>query len=166
MTDRHHSAVMASPLGDLTIVATDRGLRAILWPDDDPDRLALPESEPDPDLRHPVIAAAVAQLDEYFAGSRTSFDLPLDLRGTDFRVAAWRALAEIPFGSTATYGEQARRLGRPGAARAIGTAIGRNPVPMVLPCHRVVAGDGSLAGFAGGLDAKRWLLQHERALAV
>jgi len=164
MNETHFSTVMPSPVGDLTIVATDRGLRAILWPGDDDARVALPETTPDPRRDHPVLAATVAQLGEYFAGARTTFDLPLDLRGTDFQVASWRALAEIPFGATTTYGDQARRLGRPAAARAVGAATGRNPVSIVLPCHRVVGSDGSLTGFAGGLDTKAWLLGHEGAI--
>ncbi len=99
---------------------------------------------------------------EYFAGRRTTFDIPLDLRGTEFQVTVWRALAEIPFGQTSTYGEQAARIGRPSAARAVGAANGRNPVSIVLPCHRIVGKDGSLTGFAGGLDTKQYLLDHER----
>lgn len=163
-TDRHYTATYASPVGTLDIVATDAGLRAILWPDDEPDRVRLPVDAVLDAVDHPVIAATVAQLDEYFAAQRTTFDLPFDLRGTDFQVANWLALAEIPFGSTATYGEQAKRLGRPNAARAIGAATGRNPLSIVLPCHRVVGSDGSLTGFAGGLETKRWLLHHEGAI--
>jgi len=164
MNDTHYSTVLPSPVGDLTIVATDQGVRAVLWPRDDDSRVALPETTPDPQRHHPVLAAAVAQLGEYFAGTRTTFDLPLDLRGTDFQLASWRALADIPFGATSTYGDVARGLGRPGAARAVGAATGRNPVSIVLPCHRVLGSDGSLTGFAGGLVTKRWLLRHEGAL--
>jgi methylated-DNA-[protein]-cysteine S-methyltransferase len=111
-----------------------------------------------------VLAAAARQLEEYFAGERTAFELPLDLEGTRFQRAAWLALAEIPYGETVSYGEQARRLGRPHAVRAVGAANGRNPVPIVLPCHRVVGSDGSLTGFGGGLDVKRALLDHEAGL--
>ena len=103
---------------------------------------------------------------EYFGGGRTTFDIPLDLDGTRFQVAAWRSLAQIPFGSTTTYGHQAAGLGIPTAARAIGAANGANPVCIVLPCHRVIGSDGSLTGFGGGLPVKRWLLDHEaRVLA-
>ena len=108
-----------------------------------------------------MLAAAAAQLREYFAGSRRAFDLPLDLDGTDFQRRAWTALAAIPYGETRSYREQARRLGVPRAARAIGAANGANPVPIVLPCHRLVGADGSLTGFGGGLDVKRWLLDFE-----
>jgi methylated-DNA-[protein]-cysteine S-methyltransferase len=159
MTDTHYCAVIDSPVGALTIVATDVGLRAVLWNRDAAGRVPLPDLVTAPD--HPVVAKAATQLAEYFAGTRTEFDLPMDLRGTEFQVANWRALADIPFGSTSTYGEQARRLGRPRAARAIGAATARNPLSIVLPCHRVMGSDGSLTGFAGGLDVKRWLLRHE-----
>jgi methylated-DNA-[protein]-cysteine S-methyltransferase len=143
-----------TPVGALTLVAGDNGLRAILWPDQSPPRDAEAGS-------HPVIADAEQQLDEYFAGARRSFDLPLDLVGTPFQQRAWLALATIPFGTTISYGEQARRLGVPRAVRAIGAANGRNPLSIVLPCHRVVGANGALTGYGGGLDAKRHLLEHE-----
>ncbi len=163
MTDTHYCAVIDSPVGALTIVATDAGLRAVLWEDDAAGRVPLPDVVTDPD--HPVVAKAATQLSEYFAGTRTDFDLPMDLRGTEFQVANWLALSEIAYGSTATYGELAGRLGRPRAARATGAATGRNPLSIVLPCHRVMGRDGSLTGFAGGLDTKRWLLRHEGVLS-
>ena len=105
------------------------------------------------------------QLDEYFAGTRTGFDLPLDLHGTPFQLAAWHALAEIPYGETRSYAEQAARLGRPAAVRAVGAANGRNPLSIVLPCHRVIGSDGALRGFGGGLDVKAGLLAFEAASA-
>ena len=108
-----------------------------------------------------MLAVAAAQLSEYFAGTRQEFDLPLDLDGTAFQRRAWTALAKIPYGETRSYGEQARRLGVPRAARAIGAANGANPLPIVLPCHRLVGADGSLTGFGGGLETKRWLLEFE-----
>jgi methylated-DNA-[protein]-cysteine S-methyltransferase len=175
--------VMDSPLGPLTLVASDRGLRAVMWPDeraadDLADELAeeLEEELEDEQIERdrvddeliddpndPVLVAAVSQLEEYFAGRRTEFDLPLDLVGTNFQIACWLALDEIPYGETRTYGEQATSVGRPTATRAVGAANGRNPVSIVLPCHRVIGADGSLTGFGGGLDAKRWLLDHERS---
>ena len=106
----------------------------------------------------------MTQLREYFAGTRTGFDLPLDLQGTEFQVAAWKALAKVRFGQTATYAHQAASIGRPTATRAVGAANGRNPVAIVLPCHRIVGSDGSLTGFAGGLGVKQWLLDHERSV--
>ena len=162
MGDPHYFATMPSPVGELTLVASGHGLRAILWPDDD-DRVPLPEAMLEQQDR-PVLTDAKRQLTEYFEGSRTEFDLPLDLRGTEFQKAAWQALADIPYGTTASYAEQASRIGRPTAVRAIGAANGRNPLSIVLPCHRVVGSNGSLTGFAGGLDSKRLLLQHEGAL--
>jgi len=114
---------------------------------------------------HPALRRAVAELHEYFAGDRTVFDLPLAPRGTAFQLAAWRALETIPYGETVSYGEQARRLGDVKKSRAVGAANGANPIPIIVPCHRVVGSDGSLTGFGGGLDAKRWLLAHERRVA-
>lgn len=151
-----------SPLGPLGLVASTEGLVAVLWPDDPPERVRVGDDmveSPDNEL----LIETATQLDEYFGGTRQTFDLPLDLRGTEFQVAAWTALAGIPYGETATYGEQAAWLGRPKAVRAIGAANGRNPVSIVLPCHRVLGANGSLTGFAGGLDAKRFLLDIEQS---
>jgi methylated-DNA-[protein]-cysteine S-methyltransferase len=139
-----------TPIGPLGLVASERGLRRILWP-----------GEPGAGGDEEVLAAAAQQLREYFAGTRRTFDLPLELEGTDFQRRAWLGLAEIPYGETRSYGEQARRLGVPRAARAVGAANGANPLPIVLPCHRLIGADGSLTGFGGGLDVKRWLLEHE-----
>jgi methylated-DNA-[protein]-cysteine S-methyltransferase len=156
-----NTAVLDSPCGALTFVASDTGLRAVLWPNERPGRVVFAEplvENPD----HPVLVAAMTQMGEYFAGARTTFEIPLDLRGTPFQVKAWRSLAGIPYGTTSTYAEQAARLGDAKKARAVGAANGRNPVSIVLPCHRVVGADGSLTGFAGGLDTKRYLLALER----
>ncbi len=150
-----------SPFGPLTIVGSTAGLRAILWPNDNPTRAGLAAVPLRPGTIG-VLEEAAHQLDDYFAGTRTTFDLPLDLHGTAFQLAAWQALAEIPYGGTRTYAEQAARLGRPAAVRAVGTANGRNPLAIVLPCHRVVGSDGALRGFAGGLDVKASLLAFER----
>ena len=143
---------VATPIGRLGLVASERGLSRILWP-----------GEPGAGGEGAMLAEAAEQLREYFAGKRKAFDVPLDLHGTEFQRRAWLALAEIPYGETRSYGEQARRLGAPRAARAVGAANGANPLPIVLPCHRLVGADGSLTGFGGGLDVKRWLLQHESA---
>jgi methylated-DNA-[protein]-cysteine S-methyltransferase len=154
-----YSVLFPSPVGSLTLVASDAGLLAILWPTEKPGRVKLPDmSRGD----HPVLDTTCVQLTEYFAGKRQQFDLPLDLHGTPFQVKAWRSLADIPYGTTTSYAEQADRLGAPKAVRAVGSANARNPISIVLPCHRVVASNGSLAGFAGGLAAKRWLLDFER----
>jgi methylated-DNA-[protein]-cysteine S-methyltransferase len=157
------STVMDTPVGRLTIIASDDGVRAILWPDEDAGRVRLPTVSPDSD--HPVIAATVAQLGEYFDGEREEFELPLDPIGTDFQQSAWMALRTIPFGTTVSYGEQASRMGDRRKARAVGAANGRNPISIVVPCHRVVGSNGSLTGFAGGIDTKAWLLDHERRVA-
>jgi methylated-DNA-[protein]-cysteine S-methyltransferase len=112
-----------------------------------------------------VLADATRQLEEYFDGDRVVFDLPLELHGTEFQRRCWVALASIPYGQTVSYGEQARRLGFDRTrARAVGAANGQNPLPIVLPCHRVIGADGSLTGFGGGLHVKRFLLEHEGAL--
>lgn len=150
---------MASPVGRLTLVASESGLAAILWEDDRPGRVTLGAMEERPD--HPVLVETEAQLRDYFAGTRTRFDLPLDAVGTDFQKRVWAQLLAIPFGETRTYGEIAHAIGSPNAVRAVGGANGRNPLSIVAPCHRVIGGNGTLTGFAGGLEAKRYLLAHE-----
>jgi len=160
MSSALFSTVVDSPVGTLTIVASDAGVRAVLWPDDDPKRVRVLDAVDDP--THPVIAAAASQLDEYFAGTRTTFDVPLDPVGTDFQRAAWEALRTIPYGVTVSYGDQADRMGDRRKARAVGAANGRNPISIIVPCHRVVGANGSLTGFAGGVDTKAWLLAHEQ----
>jgi len=153
------SAALRSPVGTLLVSASPAGVVSIGFvvvggaP-------VLVAAGADPSAeRH--VEAAVLQLDEYFAGRRREFDLPLDLRGTPFQVLAWQALLRIPFGATVTYGEQAAMIGRPGAARAVGSANGRNPVPIVVPCHRVLAAGSALGGYSSGLDVKRSLLALE-----
>jgi methylated-DNA-[protein]-cysteine S-methyltransferase len=108
-----------------------------------------------------ALAGAAEQLAAYFDGGRREFDLPLSMHGTPFQQRAWRALCEVPFGQTWTYAELARRIGAPRAVRAVGAAVGRNPISIIVPCHRIVGSDGSLTGFGGGLPRKRWLLEHE-----
>jgi methylated-DNA-[protein]-cysteine S-methyltransferase len=151
-------AACDTPVGRLALVAGDAGLRRVLWPGEAPPEGA--DAGP-----HPVLDAAATQLEEYFAGDRTAFELPLDLAGTAFQRRAWLELAAIPYGTTRSYGAQAERLGRPGAARAVGAANARNPLPIVLPCHRLVGARGALTGFAGGLEVKRALLAHEARVA-
>jgi methylated-DNA-[protein]-cysteine S-methyltransferase len=143
-----------TPIGKLTVVAADTGIRSVLWNGQAPPDDAMEGTSE-------ILDAAVSQLREYFAGARRSFDLPLDLLGTPFQQKAWLELGSIPFGETISYAEQARRVGRPKATRAVGAANGRNPVPVVLPCHRVIGSTGALTGFGGGLDTKRALLDHE-----
>lgn len=151
---------MDSPVGRLKLVASDKGLAAVLWKNDSPRRVHLTDLVKDID--HPVLRQAEKQLREYFAGKRRSFSLPLDMQGTPFQKNVWHALLEIPFGETRSYGELARLLGRPSASRAVGAANGRNPLSIVVPCHRVIGTSGKLTGFAGGLETKAHLLELER----
>ena len=149
-----------SPVGPLLLAADDDGLRTIEF------HAAAHPVRRDPDWRegdHVLLQRAIAQLREYFAGTRRAFDLPLAPRGTDFQRETWRTLATIPYGETISYAELARRVGRPKASRAVGAANGRNPLPIVLPCHRVIGANGSLTGFGGGLPTKEFLLQLEKA---
>ncbi|VXC88979.1 methylated-DNA--[protein]-cysteine S-methyltransferase [Sphingomonas sp. AX6] len=158
------STHIPSPVGELTLVASDAGLVAVLWEHDDFDRVRLGAMVEADD--HPVLVAAAAQLGEYFAGKRTAFDLALDFRGTDFQKHVWAALLTIPFGETRSYGEIARQIGQPTASRAVGAANGRNPISIIAPCHRVIGSNGSLTGFAGGIEAKRLLLRLENPTLV
>lgn len=157
---------MDSPVGELTLVASADGLRAVLWEEDRPGRVRIGDTSGGGDAADAVLERTADQLAEYFAGTRTTFDLPLDPQGTAFQQQAWQVLRTIPYAETMTYGEQAAQLGGPQKARAVGSANGRNPISIVVPCHRVVGSTGSLTGFAGGLDAKSWLLQHEQSVAA
>jgi methylated-DNA-[protein]-cysteine S-methyltransferase len=114
------------------------------------------------DPHHPVLVEAARQLDQYFAGQRKEFELKLEFRGTDFQKRVWDELLKIPFGETRTYGEIARRLGNVNAMRAVGAANGRNPIPIIAPCHRVIGASGALVGFGGGLEVKEYLINFER----
>lgn len=146
-------------MGPLTLVATDGALSG-LYMTDQRHRPPLESfGVPDADALQP----AIAQLQEYFAGQRTSFDVPLRLSGTDFQQTVWDALREIPYGDTESYGQLAARIGRPAASRAVGLANGKNPISIIVPCHRVIGSGGSLTGYGGGLDRKQRLLAFERA---
>lgn len=142
-----------SPLGRLEIEATDTAVIAI--------RFAEAETPASP-ADTPLLQACLRQLDEYFKGQRVSFDLPLQLGGTEFQRMVWRELTTIPFGQTISYGELARRIGNPKAVRAVGAANGKNIINIVIPCHRVIGGNGKLTGYGGGLERKEWLLNHEK----
>lgn len=161
-----YETTMSTPVGVLTLVASEVGLRAVLWQTEKPNRVRLDNRDGGEIDPNGVLDAAREQLSEYFAGTRTEFDLALDSQGTDFQQAAWMALRSIAFAETVSYGEQARRMGDSRKARAVGAANGRNPLSIVVPCHRVVGADGSLTGFAAGIDAKSWLLNHERSVAA
>lgn len=150
---------MDSPVGVLTLVARGEKLSAILWENDDPERVRLGELVED--AGHPVLVETERQLREYFAGRLETFSVPLDFAGTEFQRKVWMALTTIPFGETRSYAEIARQIGSPQAVRAVGAANGRNPISIIAPCHRVIGANGKLTGFAGGLEAKAFLLRIE-----
>lgn len=155
----YHFKLVSTPVGELKLVASERGLAAILWKNDDPHGSRfLPQTR---DEAHPVLIEAERQLREYFAGERRCFTLPLDFVGTEFQKKVWNALVAIPFGETRSYSEIARQIGHPQAVRAVGAANGRNPLSIVAPCHRVIGANGKLTGFAGGLEIKAFLLYLE-----
>ncbi|MEI2265309.1 methylated-DNA--[protein]-cysteine S-methyltransferase [Erwinia sp. CGal63] len=155
----HFYKLMPSPVGILKLIASDRGLAAVLWENEDPKRYRLPD--PLQEGSHPILQETERQLTEYFAGKRKRFTLPLDFVGTEFQKKVWAALVAIPFGETRSYSDIAREIGHPAAVRAVGAANGRNPVSIIAPCHRVIGANGKLTGFAGGLDAKALLLKLE-----
>ncbi|MEV0777328.1 methylated-DNA--[protein]-cysteine S-methyltransferase [Streptomyces sp. NPDC050433] len=161
MTSTSHT-VVDSPYGPLTLVATDGVLSALYMtgqrhrpPQETFGKVDDPEARP--------FGAVIAQLDEYFAGGRTEFDLPLRLHGTPFQRSVWEQLLKIPYGETRSYGQLADALGKSGASRAVGLANGKNPVGIIVPCHRVIGSTGSLTGYGGGLDRKQRLLAFEGA---
>jgi methylated-DNA-[protein]-cysteine S-methyltransferase len=150
---------MESPVGKLKLVASSKALVAVLWEQERPNRVKL--GTMNLALRHPILLETERQLSEYFAGKRTRFDLPLEPGGTEFQKKVWQALREIPFGNTRSYLDLARAIGSHAASRAIGAANGKNPLSIVVPCHRVVGAGGALTGFAGGLETKAALLALE-----
>jgi methylated-DNA-[protein]-cysteine S-methyltransferase len=156
MTDTMLSARISSPIGMLTLRSNGSALMQLLIARDEETTPETVPAEADP-----VLAAAREQLDAYFDSRLTEFDLPLEPRGTDFQRRVWDSLKAIPFGETISYAELARRIDQPKAVRAVGAANGRNPLMIIVPCHRVIGADGSLTGFGGGIDRKRWLLDHE-----
>ncbi|MGA8761754.1 MAG: methylated-DNA--[protein]-cysteine S-methyltransferase [Candidatus Sulfotelmatobacter sp.] len=168
-----HSVVFDSPIGPLFLAASGQGLVALEFDARLPGQQTI-----HPNPRHlreakkafafqesaPLMRSYVDEVEEYFAGERREFSFPLDLRGTEFQLACWRALLAIPYGETRTYADIARIVGKPYAFRAVGMANNRNPIAVVIPCHRVIASDGTLCGYGGGLDVKRKLLELEGAL--
>ena len=154
--------IFSSPVGDLTMIVSDTGLAALLWENDDQRRVRIDRGERA--SGHPLLCETSKQLRAYFSGHLTSFDLPLDFQGTAFQKQVWAALLRIPFGEVRSYGAIAADIGRPTASRAVGAANGRNPISIIAPCHRVIGSAGALTGFAGGLEAKRYLLDHEQAV--
>ena len=151
---------LASPVGILTLTATDHALTGVWFDSSRAGRV----KQDGPAGTNAVLDRTREQLEQYFAGTRTEFDLPLEFTGTPFQQRVWNLLRTIPYGITTSYGELARRLGDANATRAVGAANGQNPIPIIVPCHRVVGSRGELTGFGGGIDRKRWLLEHEGAL--
>jgi methylated-DNA-[protein]-cysteine S-methyltransferase len=159
--------IMPSPVGELLLTATEEGLTRVWFEENrhgGPRSAEWRSAEEVGGAAERILRAAREQLDAYFAGERKSFDLPLAAAGTPFQERVWKALCTIPFGHTSSYGEIAIRMGEPRAVRAVGAANGRNPIPIVVPCHRVIGANGDLTGFGGGIERKRWLLEHEGAL--
>jgi len=150
-----------SPIGPLTLTACDGVLTGVHMHN----QRHAPTPPATCNRDDTPFARAVEQLRAYFAGELTEFDLPLQMNGTEFQRRVWAGLREIPYGETLSYGELAARVGSPGASRAVGLANGRNPIAIIVPCHRVIGADGSLTGYGGGLDRKVWLLEHEAAQA-
>ena len=152
MTVKSAAGVYRSPIGDLVVSVTERGVSKIYFSEEP----VANESKGDA-----ILTACLAQLAEYFEGVRVEFSVPLDLNGTPFQLSVWRALLQIPYGETSSYGGVASAIGRPKAVRAVGGANHNNPVSIIVPCHRVIGSDGGLTGYGGGLHRKRWLLDHE-----
>ena len=157
-------SVIPSPIGPLLLAADESGLRLIEF--DSPRHPIRRDSDWQRADDDAILGETRAQLDDYFAGTRRTFDLPLAPRGTEFQLDVWQALRAIPYGETINYAQLAARIGNPSAMRAVGAANGRNPLPIVVPCHRVIGADGTLTGFGGGLPTKHFLLKLEGAIAT
>ena len=158
----NHRTTIDSPIGPITLVADDDALVEVHLPDEKLSKTTAAADVAPGD--HAVLKQAATELDEYFSGARDTFTVALTPRGTEFQLAAWQALTTIPYGEVVSYGEQARRLGDAKKSRAVGAANGRNPIPIIVPCHRVVGANGHLTGFGGGLESKAWLLDHEQRI--
>ena len=152
---------MDSPVGALKLVAHDHALVAVMWDNEDHKRVRLAELIEN--HQHPMLLRVKKQLEQYFAGQRQQFDLPLDFQGTDFQQQVWQTLLTIPYGETRSYKEIAVQIGNEKAVRAVGAANGKNPISIIAPCHRVIGSSGALVGFAGGLDKKQILLSLEQS---
>ena len=155
----HPYKIITSPVGILTLVTDNKSLVQIDW--ENPGSAAVKRNPENEDKNHPVLLQAAEELNEYFAGKRQSFTIDVDPEGTEFQKKVWKALLTIPFGKTKTYGEVAALIGNRDAVRAVGGAANKNPVPVIIPCHRVIGADGKLVGFGGGLERKEFLLEIE-----
>lgn len=154
---------MKSPVGELLLISSDKGLCALLWEEDSEDKFVEELLALKKNTRDPVLMATKEQLREYFKGERKKFDLKLDVYGTEFQKQVWQQLRKIGYGKTLSYSEQAEKMGDIKKVRAVAGANGRNPLSIVVPCHRVIGKNGSLTGFAGGVNKKLWLLEHEKS---
>lgn len=161
MSEQTHNlfCICPSPIGNLKIEMTEQGICALYFLRNKP-----VSGDDKRESSHPLLQQAVQQLDEYFAGSRTSFSLPLCTKGTPFQLSVWQALQKIPYGTTCSYGEIAAAIGNPKASRAVGMANNKNPLPIFIPCHRVIGANGKLVGYGGGLDIKKALLSLEQSI--
>ncbi|EHA1123749.1 methylated-DNA--[protein]-cysteine S-methyltransferase [Vibrio navarrensis] len=153
----NYYTIAPSPLGEMTLQANDEGILGIWFTT----QTTRPDDLGQENANHPVLGLALTQLDEYFSGKRTQFDLPIAVKGTAFQMQVWQALTTIPYGETWSYQELANAIDNPKAVRAVGLANGKNPVSIVVPCHRVIGKNGKLTGYAGGIERKRWLLERE-----
>ncbi len=153
-----YTTTYSSPIGPLTLAADAQGLRHVMFPQGS--RCFEAPEHWQSNAQH--FTAVMAQLDEYFAGTRTSFNVKLSPQGTDFQRSVWLALLQVEYAKTTSYGDVARIIGKPKASRAVGAANGANPIPIIIPCHRIIGASGKLTGFGGGLPTKQWLLAHER----
>ncbi len=156
---KYFYTVMKSPVGDITLIADKKNLCAICWPDQKPDNRKFKDL--DRDDSNKVLKTTVKQLRSYFGGKTEEFDLPLRAVGTDFQERVWNALRSIKYGQTVSYADIAKKVGNPKAVRAVGSAIGKNPLSIIVPCHRVIGSNGELTGFSGGLKTKEFLLNLE-----
>ncbi|EKA5635073.1 methylated-DNA--[protein]-cysteine S-methyltransferase [Vibrio navarrensis] len=153
----NYYTIAPSPLGEMTLQANDEGILGIWFTT----QTTRPDDLGQEDANQPVLGLALTQLNEYFLGKRTQFDLPIAAKGTAFQMQVWQALTTIPYGETWSYQELANAIGNPKAVRAVGLANGKNPVSIVVPCHRVIGKNGKLTGYAGGIERKQWLLERE-----
>ncbi|MEN0038045.1 MAG: methylated-DNA--[protein]-cysteine S-methyltransferase [Cellvibrio sp.] len=155
----NYHLIIPSPVGQLTLIANDKGLAAVLWENEDPKRVGIDKGDRSDDF--PLLLKTAQQLNEYFNGTRKVFELPLDFHGTEFQQQVWQALLTIPYGETRSYLQIAQQINNEKSVRAVGAANGKNPISIIAPCHRVIGSSGKLTGFAGGLEAKAFLLQLE-----
>ncbi len=164
MSESAYYSYDSGPVGDLLLISDGEALTGLHLPRHDGSPAPIPDTGTQWRRDDRVFRDVRDQLRAYFAGELFAFDFPTSMAGTPFQRLAWSGLLTIPFGATVSYAEQARRIGRPGSSRAVGAANGRNPIAIVVPCHRVIGSNGSLTGYGGGLDLKRWLIEHEASV--